>query len=53
MPIENEFSKYLIDAIGEIVLVVIGIFIALSINNWDEERGASESTTDNMTIMNN
>ncbi len=28
---ENKFSKYLIYAIGEIVLVVIGILIALSI----------------------
>jgi len=35
---ENKFSKYLIYAIGEIVLVVIGILIALSINNWNEER---------------
>ena len=34
---ENKFSKYLIYAIGEIVLVVIGILIALSINNWNEE----------------
>jgi len=32
---ENKFSKYLIYAIGEIVLVVIGILIALSINNWN------------------
>jgi len=30
---ENKFSKYLIYAIGEIVLVVIGILIALWINN--------------------
>ena len=36
--IENKFSKYLIYAIGEIVLVVIGILIALSINNWNESR---------------
>ena len=35
---ENKFSKYLIYAIGEIVLVVIGILIALSINNWNEDR---------------
>ncbi len=35
---ENKFSKYLIYAIGEIVLVVIGILIALSINNWNEQR---------------
>ena len=33
---ENKFSKYLIYAIGEIFLVVIGILIALSINNWNE-----------------
>ncbi len=35
---ENKFSKYLIYAIGEIILVVIGILIALSINNWNEIR---------------
>ena len=35
---ENKISKYLLYAIGEIVLVVIGILIALSINNWNEER---------------
>lgn len=34
---ENKFSKYLIYAIGEIVLVVIGILIALQINNWNED----------------
>ena len=31
---ENNFRKYLVYAVGEIVLVVIGILIALSINNW-------------------
>jgi hypothetical protein len=31
-------TKYIKYAIGEIVLVVIGILIALSINNWNEER---------------
>lgn len=35
---ESKFSKYLIYAIGEIVLVVIGILIALQINNWNENR---------------
>ena len=35
---ENKVSKYLLYAIGEIVLVVVGILIALSINNWNEER---------------
>lgn len=33
---ENKISKYIIYAIGEIVLVVIGILIALQINNWNE-----------------
>lgn len=35
---ENRFSKYLLYAIGEILLVVIGILIALGINNWNGER---------------
>ena len=35
---ENKISKYLLYAIGEIVLVVIGILIALQINNWNEEQ---------------
>ena len=34
---ENKFSKYLLYAIGEILLVVIGILIALQINNWNEK----------------
>jgi type II secretory pathway pseudopilin PulG len=35
---ENKTGKYLKYAFGEIVLVVIGILIALSINNWNETR---------------
>jgi len=35
---ENHFSKYLLYAIGEILLVVIGILIAVQINNWNEQR---------------
>ncbi|MFH4966600.1 DUF6090 family protein [Gaetbulibacter sp. M240] len=34
---ENKTGKYFKYAIGEIVLVVIGILIALSINNWNEK----------------
>jgi hypothetical protein len=34
---ENKFSKYLLYAIGEIILVVIGILIALGVNNWNQE----------------
>jgi len=35
---KNKNSEYLKYAVGEIILVVIGILIALSINNWNEER---------------
>ena len=35
---ENKFSKYLIYAIGEIILVMIGILLALQVNNWNENR---------------
>ena len=35
---DNKALKYTRYAIGEIVLVVIGILIALSINNWNEHR---------------
>lgn len=35
---ENRFAKYLLYAVGEIVLVVIGILIALQINTWKSEK---------------
>ena len=35
---QNRVSKYLVYAFGEIVLVVIGILIALQINNWNENQ---------------
>jgi Family of unknown function (DUF6090) len=39
---ENKTGKYLKYAIGEIVLVVIGILIALQINNWNEQQKNSK-----------
>jgi hypothetical protein len=41
---ENKFGKYLIYAIGEIVLVVIGILIALQINTWNENQKKDEQS---------
>ena len=40
---EGKTGKYLKYAIGEIVLVVIGILIALQINNWNENQKARNS----------
>ncbi len=35
---ENKYKRYLLYAMGEIALVVIGILIALQINNWNEDK---------------
>jgi hypothetical protein len=37
---ENKLGKYLLYAIGEIILVVIGILIALQLNMWSDDRKA-------------
>lgn len=39
---QSKFTRYIIYALGEIILVVIGILIALAINNWNEVRKAKE-----------
>lgn len=36
--IKDTFNSYTLYAIGEILLVVVGILIALQVNNWNEER---------------
>lgn len=43
---ENQTSKYLLYALGEILLVVVGILIALQINNWNTQR------SDRLTVKN-
>jgi hypothetical protein len=40
---EDNYSIYILYASGEIILVVIGILIALSIDNWNEGRKIMES----------
>ena len=50
---ENRFSKYLLYAIGEIVLVVIGILIALQVNNQNQiknEKAALKSYLEKIAI---
>ncbi|MFT5228281.1 MAG: hypothetical protein ACI865_002169 [Flavobacteriaceae bacterium] len=47
---KNKTGKYLKYAVGEIVLVVIGILIALQINNWNESHKSNREET---TILKN
>ena len=50
---ENKFSKYLLYAIGEIALVMIGILLALQVNNWNEKRknnGIKQSLIENLIV---
>ena len=42
---KNKTGKYFKYAIGEIILVVIGILIALQINNWNENRKIKHKET--------
>ena len=50
---KNKTGKYLKYAIGEIVLVVIGILIALSINNWNENRKEDNISQEYLKGINN
>lgn len=43
---ENRVSRYLLYAIGEIILVVIGILIALQANNWNTVKGEEQELND-------
>ncbi|MFT6811260.1 MAG: hypothetical protein ACJA01_004508 [Saprospiraceae bacterium] len=36
--VENKFNRYLVYALGEVLLVVIGILIALQISTWNQNR---------------
>jgi len=48
---ENKFSKYLVYAIGEIVLVIIGILLALQINNSNSERIEKNTFKSNLQFV--
>jgi len=50
---ENRFLKYARYAIGEILLVVIGILIALQVNNWNEQKKDFERFAKNLKGMRN
>ncbi|PHS67964.1 MAG: hypothetical protein COB12_01745 [Flavobacterium sp.] len=48
---DNKPVKYLRYAIGEILLVVIGILIALQLNSWKEEIKATQELKASMNLM--
>jgi len=48
---QNNVRKYLLYAIGEILLVVIGILIALQINNWNENRKTDDKVHSNLLAL--
>ena len=49
---ENKTGKYLKYAIGEIILVVIGILIALQVNNWNENRKSHNESQEILKALN-
>ena len=49
---ENKFSRYLLYGIGEILLVVIGILIAVQINAWHENRTLKINETNILSQLN-
>ncbi len=41
---EKKFSSYLLYALGEVLLIVVGIVIALQLQNWNEANKTTEAT---------
>ena len=50
---ENKMGKYFKYAIGEILLVVIGILIALQINNWNERKKSTSQLRAQLVAIQN
>ena len=51
---QGSIKKYMLYAVGEILLVVIGILIALQINNWNEQRKNKQTEQKTLqAILNN
>ena len=48
---ENKTGKYFKYAIGEIVLVMIGILLALQVNNWNQNQGIKEQLKNYRTSL--
>ena len=50
---ENKLGNYLVYAIGEIFLVMVGILLALQVNTWNENRKESKIELDILTGIKN
>lgn len=50
---EGSLRKYLVYAAGEILLVMIGILLALQVNNWNEKRKTRIELRDIMENLKN
>ena len=48
---ENRIGKYLLYAIGEIILVIIGILFALQINTWNENNKTEKDINSSLLVM--
>jgi len=48
---DNKFSKYLLYAVGEILLVVIGILIAIQIDEWNRERNLYQEELESYQLI--
>ncbi|WP_445385768.1 hypothetical protein ACT6NV_02905 [Robiginitalea sp. IMCC44478] len=48
---EDKFSRYLLYATGEIILVVVGILIALQVNNLNDSRNVAANTKNNLITL--
>jgi hypothetical protein len=49
---KNKTGKYFKYAVGEIILVVIGILIALQVNNWNEKRKLQNESQEILKALN-
>lgn len=50
---KNKTRTYLLYAVGEIALVMIGILLALQVNNWNEERSLINSAESHLDLLEN
>ena len=49
--IDNKFKRYFLYAFGEILLLVMGILLALQINNWNQENKIKKRSTETLLAL--